>query len=456
MHKLPSLVRRSREPLSGTLVSAFESETQAVFLRTRPYSEHAILHVLIALLVSGLVMMSVTKLDRVVTGPGRIIPSEGMLYVDPLEKAIVRDIRVKEGEIVHEGQVLATLDPTFASADLIQLEQQAASRRAEVARLAAEQSGGVFRASPEDPYSVLQQSIFQQRQAEYRSSLADFDARIQNSEATINRLQQDVSTYRQRHKIAADVEQMNMTLERQGWNSKLRTMAASDNRMEIERLLTQTINQIAEQQHTVASLKAQRAVYVDRWHSDSAKDLVTRRDALDEAEQNLKKAEKLLALVDVQAPADAIVLKIGRASTGSVSGGQGSASPDPLFTLARLDSPLEAEVDIDPKDIGFIQPGNHTEIKLDAYRFLAHGTAKGEIKTISEGTFTKDENNQPRPPVFKARVTLTDVKLRNIPASFRLIPGMTLTGDILVGKRSILSYIVEGGLRTGSEAMREP
>ncbi|MBK8212024.1 MAG: hypothetical protein IPK78_20905 [Rhodospirillales bacterium] len=53
-------------------------------------------------------------------------------------------------------------------------------------------------------------------------------------------------------------------------------------------------------------------------------------------------------------------------------------------------------------------------------------------------------------------MTLTDVKLRNIPASFRLIPGMTLTGDILVGKRSILSYIVEGGLRTGSEAMREP
>ncbi len=456
MPKLPSLARRSREPSSAALVSAFESETQAVFLRTRPYSEHAILHALIALLVMVVVMMSVTKLDRVVTGPGRIIPSEGMLYVDPLQKAIVREIHVREGEVVHQGQVLATLDPTFAAADLMQLEQKVASSRAEVGRLTAEQNGGTFDATDHNPYDVLQQSIFQQRQREYTSSLADFDARIQNAQAAITRMQQDAATFRERHKIASDVEQMNMTLERQGWNSKLKTMAATDNRMEVERLLTQTVNQIAEQQHQVDSLKAQRAAFLERWHSETAKTLVTAKDSLEGAEQDLKKAEKLRALIDVRAPADSIVLKIGRASPGSVNGGEGTTTADPLFTLARLDSPLEAEIDIAPKDIGFIKPGDPTEIKLDAYRFLQHGTAKGKIETISEGTFTKDENDQPRPPVFRARVTLTDVKLHHVPETFRLIPGMTLTGDILVGKRSIISYIVEGALRTSYEAMREP
>jgi hypothetical protein len=33
---------------------------------------------------------------------------------------------------------------------------------------------------------------------------------------------------------------------------------------------------------------------------------------------------------------------------------------------------------------------------------------------------------------------------------------MTLSGDIIVGRRSIISYLIEGALRTGSEAMREP
>jgi len=69
---------------------------------------------------------------------------------------------------------------------------------------------------------------------------------------------------------------------------------------------------------------------------------------------------------------------------------------------------------------------------------------------------TVDENNVPVVPYFKGRVGITEVHLRNVPAEFRLIPGMTLAGDIMVGRRTIMSYLVEGALRTGSEAMREP
>jgi HlyD family secretion protein len=87
---------------------------------------------------------------------------------------------------------------------------------------------------------------------------------------------------------------------------------------------------------------------------------------------------------------------------------------------------------------------------------MRHGTAKGAIKAISEGSFTTDENNTPVNPYFKVRVSIKEVHLRNVPPDFRLIPGMTLVGDIMVGKRTLLSYLVEGALRTGSEAMREP
>jgi multidrug efflux pump subunit AcrA (membrane-fusion protein) len=127
-----------------------------------------------------------------------------------------------------------------------------------------------------------------------------------------------------------------------------------------------------------------------------------------------------------------------------------------LFTLVPIDAAQEADVNVDSRDIGFIKVGDPVQLKLDAYRFLQHGTVKGRIKTISEGSFTTDDNNTPVPPYFKVRVAVTDAQLRNVPKDFRLIPGMTLTGDIMVGRRTILSYLVEGGLRTGSEAMREP
>lgn len=456
MPKLPSLVRQRREIEIDSVVSAFESETQALFQRTRPYSEHAILHVLGAIVVLTILFMSFTELDRVVTGGGRLVASEGEIFVEPLQKAIVRDIRVQVGDVVKQGQVLATLDPTFATADLTQLEEKVESAEAAVARLQAEADGKDYHPKNATPYQVLQQSIFQQRQNEYRSSLENFDAQVRNAQATIARLQHDAATYRERRQIASDLEDMNLKLQSQGWNSKMKTLAATDHRIEVDRLLAEAQNQIKENQEMIDSLQARKAVYTEHWRSDTGKDLVTSRNTLDEARQDWVKARKLRDLVNVEAPENAIVLKIGKVSAGSVSGSDSTSVGEPLFTLARLDSPLEAELFVESRDIGFIQPGDPVGIKLDAYRFTKHGTAKGEVKTISEGSFTTDLNNQPRPPYFKVRVSLTDVHLRNVPDTFRLIPGMTLTGDIIVGKRSIMSYLVEGALRTGSEAMREP
>ena len=75
---------------------------------------------------------------------------------------------------------------------------------------------------------------------------------------------------------------------------------------------------------------------------------------------------------------------------------------------------------------------------------------------MSEGSFTEDADGRPTAPFFKVRVRIDETKLTNVPADFRLIPGMTLTGDILVGKRTILSYLLSGAQRASSEAMREP
>jgi hemolysin D len=453
MPLLPSLARRERDESYGALISAFESETAAVIARTTPRLEHATLYIIAGMIVLGLTLMSVAKIDRVVTSTGRIVPTQGTLFVQPLDKAIVRDIRVKVGDVVKKGDMLATLDPTFASADLTQLQQKMASVVAHVARLRAEQAGQPYAPAGEDPYAALQASIWRQRQAEYQSSLNDFDARIRSTESDVERLRQDVDLYNRRLKYAADVENMHTTLEKSGWGSKLNMVMAADSRVEIQRLLSASQNQIGQDQHNIDSLKAQRAGYIEKWHDDMASELVTASNDLDLTQQDLTKATKLHELVNLTAPEDAIVLKIGKANVGSVAGAQDS---EPLLTLVPLNGPLEAEVEIDARDIGFVERGDPVEIKLDAYNFMEHGTATGIVKTLSEGSFTVGENQEIRTPYFRARIAFQKVDLHNVPADFRLIPGMTITGDVMVGKRTIMSYLINGALRTGSEAMREP
>ena len=452
MPQLPSLIRRpAREVFAGP-ISAFESETQSVMQSALPQNAHAVLHVIAAMIVIALVLMSVVKLDRVVTSTGRIMTTEGSLFVQPLDRAIIRDIDVTMGDIVTKGQVLAHLDPTFAAADLTRITEKMQSAEALVERLTAERTGKRYNPPGGNAAQLLQASLWRQRQAEYQQNLNDFDARISTAKSTMAGAQHEAVVYGERLAHAKTIEKMRTTLEERGYGSKLNTVLATDTATDIGRLQAAAQSTAQQSQHTLDALTAQRGVFVEKWQDDIATGLVTAQNDLNQTRGDLAKAQKVHDLITLVAPEDAIVLKIAQASAGSVVG----ENTEPLFTLVPLRGALEAEVEIDSKDIGFIQPGDPVQLKLEAYPYMRHGTMKGRIKTISEGSFNVGINQQARSPYFKARIEILDSKLNNVPQTFRLVPGMTRAGDVIVGRRTMLSYLVEGGLRTGSEAMREP
>jgi multidrug efflux pump subunit AcrA (membrane-fusion protein) len=136
-----------------------------------------------------------------------------------------------------------------------------------------------------------------------------------------------------------------------------------------------------------------------------------------------------------------------------------------------LNAPLEVDAQVDSQDIGFIKVGDPVTIKFDAYKFMEHGVGKGVVKTISQDAFTEDSMQdaltsggggsptapgQTRSPYFDTRITITALQLHDVAQHFRMSPGMTLEADIVVGKRTILWYLIGGALRSGSEALREP
>ena len=455
MAQFLTLARPPRRDLLAAPISAFESETQEVIQATTPYSERTILHVLAAMVVLAVLLMSVVKLDRVVSGQGKITASQGTFFVQPLNRAIVTGIKVRVGEIVHKGQVLATLDPTFAQADLKDLQQKRAAAEALVARLTAENESRPYAVDPNSPQSVLQGPLWAQRNAEFRGTIDDFDEKIRSGRSAVARAQSDQQNYQRRLELASEAEQTQLKLQSMGYGRKISLLNASDTRVEMQRMVDESRGSSAQGQHDVASLGAMRASYIGRWKGDVAAQLVTAQADLNAIQQSLAKAAKFTDLSKLVAPANGVVLKIGRANIGSVIDPSVN-NAEPLFTLTPLDGPVEAEFNVDAKDIGYIRPGDKVRIKLEAYRFTAHGTASGIIQTISDDSFTVNDQGQPVAPFYKVKVKITDDRLRDVPAGFRLTPGLTMTGEILIGRRTIMDYLFGGALRTGSEAMREP
>jgi hemolysin D len=446
---------RKRNPLAT--VRQFQSEADAIREAPEPRSTRITVFLLAGLLLSAVAIMGFTKVDRIIASVGgKIVPTQLVNVFQPLEASIIRSIDVREGQQVQAGQVLATLDPTFAAASVKQLRQQIASLDTQITRIEAELSDRPL-VYPEssDPdftnYAALQKALYDQRVGQYKAQINSFDAKIKQINATIQRLEGDEGRFQQREAIAKDIETMRTTLAQSGSGSKLNQLISQDSRLEMLRSLESTHNSLIESQHTLASVKADRDAFMQQWSTQLSQDLVTARNNLDAAKAQLEKAAKLEDLVRLTAPEASVVLSVAKLSVGSVL-----KQGDPFITLMPANTPVEAEVRILSRDVGFLRPGDKCVLKIDAFNYVAHGTAEGRVKWVSAGAFTTDEDGKPVDAYYKVRCSVDAKHFTGVPSNFQLIPGMTLVADINVGTRSVAMYLMDGILRGFGEAMREP
>ena len=448
---------RRDEASHERLIRFFQSETAELRESPGPIQLRAMLYVLATFFASLIAIAALMQMDRVITSTlGVIVTTEPTIVLQALDPSIVKTIDVQEGDRVNSGQLLATLDPTFAAADVRALRLQLASLDAQIARCEAEIARRPFRPLVSDLpeagiYRALQQSYYDQRHAQFNSQLVAYDQQIAQTQATIARLQDDEARYADRAKVADTIEAMRAELAAAQFGSRLNLLEAKDQRLEILRNVEFDRNSLVESQHQLAATSSNRDAFVQQWLSQVSQELLTARNARDNAREQLAKALKHNDLVRLEAPEEAVVLKLARVSVGSVL-----KEGDPLIELAPLESPVEAEVHIAARDVGFIRAGDAAILKLDAFQFVEHGTAEGIVRAISDGSFTVDDNGNTVDPYYKARIRITSARLKNVPPGFRLIPGMTLTADIQVGTRSVAMYLVRGVVRGVGEAMREP
>ena len=453
MTALPSLRPRTPEP-ADQAVNDFQSETAEITGAPDPIGARLLVYLLAGMVVVAILLASVLKLERVVTANSRVVSDQPTLVVSPLETSIVRSINVHENQVVHKGESLATLDPTFTTAEVGDLRVQVAQLRAEIARLEAEQSGQPYRpASAGDPVVALQLSIWHSRQAEFEFKMVNYKQKIESAEATIARARENVAHYQSRLGVATQMESFRSELEGMNLGNRANTLNAKDVRVEMERNLAQEQNTIQSTTHDLDALRAERDGYAQQWKSEISTTLVDRRSAYEKANGDLTKAERRQDMVELRAAEDAVVLELAKFSRGSVV-----QPAEKLMTLVPIGSGLSIEAEIAAADQGFVVAGQPVSLKFAAYRYMDHGVGLGRVRSISADSFavTDAKTNSSPERYYRAMIEVTGLPLRNVPKDFTLVPGMTLTANIVVSKRTIMAYLLDGAIRNFSEGMREP
>lgn len=444
---LPALMR------DEDLFLEFQPDMVEIEQRPAPRAAEWTLAAVVALIVLAVGWASIAEIDRIVTADGRLVTTSSKIVVQPLETGMIRTIPVRVGQLVRKGEVLATLDATFAEADSAASRSQLLSLDAQVARLEAELADASPAHYSDDPKEDAQQhDIRRKRQIERASTLAAYDAEIAENTAAIETARREAQDAEKTAKIAREVEQMRKTLVEHDAGSKLQLLESQSRRAAAERDVNHLTNQARELSQKLTAAREKRAAYDGEFNSATAQELQTTRRDRDKVAEELKKQDRRSSLVRMTAPADAVVLEIAPRAAGSMA-----SANEALITLVPADAPLEAELDVKPQDVALLRAGDITRLKLESLPYQQHGTLDGRLDVIGGDTVKVDKGGMAGPQqMYHARVTITGRELRKIPADFRLIPGMTVNAEVKIGSRKLISYFVYPIFRALDESFREP
>lgn len=438
----------------------FQSPTAAVIATPVPAVSRYTALIVTALVFALLIIAATVRVSKVVTAQGRLVSSAPTIMMQPFDTSIVQSIDVHEGQIVHKGELLARLNPTFAKADLTALRAQVRALSAQQARLEAEANGSTYAPTHPDPAQTLQAAIFQSRKAERTYTIENYNQKIAELQMVVTKSVQEAGFYKRRVGVAQDVENMRTQLQKMQVGSKLNSLIALNDRLSVASSLSSALSTASAGERDLAAQRAERDAYETKWAAGVSETLAETTSKLVSAQQDLSKAQLQSELVVLRAPRDAIVLTVAHVSVGSVL-----QSGEKFISLVPIDAPLRIQADISGSESGYVHVGDPVTVNFDTFNFLRYGSAKGTLKSVSADSFSPQASpgaggtalpNRPHTLYYKADISLDELMLHNVPVGFRLVPGMPLNANIKVGRRTIMSYFVTKIMPVADESMREP
>ncbi|ELA8092597.1 TPA: HlyD family type I secretion periplasmic adaptor subunit [Vibrio parahaemolyticus] len=461
--------RDNYNKLSNDELDFVDDKTAALLLNT-PNSARLMLWVMVLFFVAAIGWASWAQIDQVTVGQGKVIPSSQIQVVQNLEGGLVKEILVKEGQLVKKGQQLLLIDDTRFRSDYREREQQVANLTASVLQLSASINSVAvnrdFNIQDWEKSVVLdygkltfppvleetQPQLTQRQKAEYREDLDNLRNQLSVIDQQVEQKQQDlveiearVRNLRQSYQYAKKELDITQPLADEGVVPRIELLKLQRQVNDTRREMTSSELKIPVIKSAIKESMLNRIDVALKFRSEQQEKLNNAQDQLSALVESAVGLEDRVNRTVVVSPVT------GKIKTLNVNTVGGVIQPGmDIVEIVPTEDTLLVEAKIAPKDIAFLRPNLNAIVKFTAYDFTKYGGLVGELEHISADTTQDEEGNS----FYIVRVR-TEKTSFGQDADLPIIPGMTASVDIITGKRTVLEYLLKPILGAKTNALKE-
>ncbi|ATI45058.1 HlyD family type I secretion periplasmic adaptor subunit [Vibrio parahaemolyticus] len=461
--------RNNYNKLSNDELDFVDDKTAALLLNT-PNSARLMLWVMVLFFVAAIGWASWAQIDQVTVGQGKVIPSSQIQVVQNLEGGLVKEILVKEGQLVKKGQQLLLIDDTRFRSDYREREQQVANLTASVLQLSASINSVAvnrdFNIQDWEKSVVLdygkltfppvleetQPQLTQRQKAEYREDLDNLRNQLSVIDQQVEQKQQDlveiearVRNLRQSYQYAKKELDITQPLADEGVVPRIELLKLQRQVNDTRREMTSSELKIPVIKSAIKESMLNRIDVALKFRSEQQEKLNNAQDQLSALVESAVGLEDRVNRTVVVSPVT------GKIKTLNVNTVGGVIQPGmDIVEIVPTEDTLLVEAKIAPKDIAFLRPNLNAIVKFTAYDFTKYGGLVGELEHISADTTQDEEGNS----FYIVRVR-TEKTSFGQDADLPIIPGMTASVDIITGKRTVLEYLLKPILSAKTNALKE-
>lgn len=386
--------------------------------------------------------------DRIVRAEGRIIAAARSQIVQHLEGGIVSEILVREGQAVKAGEVLMRLSDVQANTSVQQGQSKLWALKAQHARLSAEAEGLeklTFADDIPQEFQQLEMNAFRERatrmQSEklvLRQQVSQRQSELAEAKTRVNGLATELDLTRKQSGLMEG-------LYKKGAASQMEMLEAQGRAQRLSTQYNDASGSIARLQSAVAEANARLEESNARVRADVRTELSQVSTEMSRFSLAVDGDEDRLARTEVRSPAAGFVNRLYFNTIGGV------AKPgESLLEITPNDGPVAVEARVRPDDRASLRPGLETRVMIGAYDYAVYGALDGRVIEVSADTLP-DEHGQ-----RFYRVVIQTESAQGLLAQQSILPGMTARADVVLGQRSVISYLLSPLKRFKSQALREP